>query len=140
MSGEQAPAANAATKNKATRQRSTIGFPYMDLDSAVGLANAIYSHVALGECDDDQLATWSNQSAKASTFRVQVYTARTFGILEGDGGKHKLAELGYDVHDFEGRIDFDLRDAIRDMQVKYAMLPDGHPTAALLDRLGVKVP
>jgi peptidoglycan lytic transglycosylase B len=54
--------------------------------------------------------------------------------------QHKLAELGYDVHDFEGRIDFDLRDAIRDMQVKYAMLPDGHPTAALLDRLGVKVP
>jgi len=54
--------------------------------------------------------------------------------------QHKLAELGYDVHDFEGRIDFDLRDAIREMQVKFAMLPDGHPTAALLDRLGVKVP
>jgi hypothetical protein len=94
MSGEQAPAANAATKNKATRQRSSIGFPYMDLDSAVELANAIHSHVALDECDDDQLAIWSNQSAKASTFRVQVYTARTFGILEGDGAKHKLAELG----------------------------------------------
>jgi hypothetical protein len=94
MSGEQAPEANAATKNKATRQRSTIGFPYMDLNSAVELANAIHSHVGLGECDDDQLAIWSSQSAKASTFRVQVYTARTFGILEGDGGKHKLAELG----------------------------------------------
>jgi membrane-bound lytic murein transglycosylase B len=54
--------------------------------------------------------------------------------------QHKLSDLGYDVHDFEGRIDFDLRDAIREMQVKYAMLPDGHPTVALLDRMGVKVP
>jgi len=54
--------------------------------------------------------------------------------------QRKLAALGYDVHDFEGRIDFDLRDAIREMQVKFGMLPDGHPTAALLDRLGVRVP
>ncbi len=50
----------------------------------------------------------------------------------------KLAELGYPVQDFAGRIDFDLRDAIRDVQVKFAMLPDGHPTAALLDRLGAR--
>jgi membrane-bound lytic murein transglycosylase B len=54
--------------------------------------------------------------------------------------QRKLAELGYDVHDFEGHIDFDLRDAIRATQAKVGMLSDGHPTAALLDRLGVKVP
>jgi membrane-bound lytic murein transglycosylase B len=54
--------------------------------------------------------------------------------------QHKLAELGYDVHDFEGHIDFDLRDAIRATQLKFGMLSDGHPTAALLERLGVKVP
>jgi hypothetical protein len=54
--------------------------------------------------------------------------------------QRKLAGLGYDVHDFEGHIDFDLRDAIREVQVKFGMQPDGHPTAALLDRLGVKAP
>ncbi|MBO0758717.1 MAG: peptidoglycan-binding protein, partial [Bradyrhizobiaceae bacterium] len=54
--------------------------------------------------------------------------------------QHKLAELGYDVHDFEGHIDFDLRDAIRATQLKFGMLSDGHPTAALLERLGVRVP
>jgi lytic murein transglycosylase len=48
----------------------------------------------------------------------------------------RLAALGYAVKDFEGRIDFDLRDAIRDVQAKFGMLPDGHPTAALLRRLG----
>ncbi len=50
----------------------------------------------------------------------------------------KLAALGYAVHDFEGHIDFDLRDNIRAEQKKFGMVPDGNPTAALLERLGVK--
>jgi peptidoglycan lytic transglycosylase B len=49
----------------------------------------------------------------------------------------KLAALGYKVNDFEGHIDFDLRDNIRAEQVKFGMLPDGNPTAALLERLGI---
>lgn len=52
----------------------------------------------------------------------------------------KLSALGYKVNDFEGHIDFDLRDNIRDEQVKLGMLPDGNPTTAFLDRLGVKAP
>ncbi len=48
----------------------------------------------------------------------------------------KLKELGHVVNDLEGRIDFDLRDAIRIEQYKRGMTPDGHPTAALLQRLG----
>jgi len=53
--------------------------------------------------------------------------------------QRRLAELGYKVNDFEGHVDFDLRDNIRDEQVKHGMLPDGHPTEALLDRIGVKM-
>jgi len=52
----------------------------------------------------------------------------------------KLSALGYKVLDFEGHIDFDLRDNIRAEQAKLGMLPDGNPTAVLVDRLGVKVP
>jgi membrane-bound lytic murein transglycosylase B len=51
----------------------------------------------------------------------------------------KLSALGYKVNEFEGHIDFDLRDNIRAEQVKFGMLPDGNPTAAFLDRLGVTV-
>jgi lytic murein transglycosylase len=51
----------------------------------------------------------------------------------------KLSELGYKVRDFEGHIDFDLRDSIRAEQAKLGMLPDGNPTAAFLAKLGVKV-
>ena len=51
--------------------------------------------------------------------------------------QRKLAELGYPVHDFEGHFDFDLRDSIREVQAKFGMHPDGHPTPALLERLGI---
>jgi membrane-bound lytic murein transglycosylase B len=49
--------------------------------------------------------------------------------------QRKLAELGYHVNDFQGRIDFDLRDVIREVQVKFDMVPDGFPTLPLLDKL-----
>jgi lytic murein transglycosylase len=50
----------------------------------------------------------------------------------------KLAALGYKVSDFEGHIDFDLRDNIRAEQAKHGMVPDGNPTLTLLQKLGVK--
>jgi hypothetical protein len=52
----------------------------------------------------------------------------------------KLSELGYKVKDFEGHVDFDLRDNIRSEQAKFGMVPDGNPTSMFLDKLGVKVP
>ncbi|MGB8058051.1 MAG: lytic murein transglycosylase [Pseudolabrys sp.] len=54
--------------------------------------------------------------------------------------QRKLSALGYKVNEFEGHIDFDLRDNIRAEQKKLGMVPDGAPTLLLLDRLGVKVP
>jgi lytic murein transglycosylase len=53
--------------------------------------------------------------------------------------QRKLASLGYAVKDFAGRLDFDQRDAIRDLQVKNGMVPDGHPTPALLEKLGINL-
>src|ERR1700733_11643419 len=52
----------------------------------------------------------------------------------------KLAELGYRMNDLEGHIDFDMRDSIRDVQVKFSMIPDGNPNEALLQALGIKKP
>jgi membrane-bound lytic murein transglycosylase B len=62
---------------------------------------------------------------------------RQLTLAERIGSQQKLAALGYDVHDFQGRFDFDLRDSIRDVQAKFGFLTDGCPTAALLNRLGV---
>src|SRR6202051_1620199 len=52
----------------------------------------------------------------------------------------KLASLGYKVADFDGHFDFDLRDDIRKLQVSHGMSPDGQPSRAFLDRLGLLVP
>lgn len=52
--------------------------------------------------------------------------------------QRKLASLGYKVNEFDGHVDFDLRDNIRAEQKKFGMQVDGNPTAAFLDKLGVK--
>jgi len=51
--------------------------------------------------------------------------------------QRRLAALGYKVTDFDGHFDFDLRDAVRDLQRRYGMIPDGYPSRAFLDRAGV---
>lgn len=42
---------------------------------------------------------------------------------------------GYPVSNTVGQIDFDLRDQIRLLQVRFGLLPDGHPTEIFLERL-----
>jgi peptidoglycan lytic transglycosylase B len=54
--------------------------------------------------------------------------------------QRRLSELGYRIEDFEGHLDFDLRDAVRDQQQKFGMIPDGHPSRAFLSRIGVHPP
>ncbi|ARQ00412.1 hypothetical protein CAK95_15980 [Pseudorhodoplanes sinuspersici] len=49
--------------------------------------------------------------------------------------QRRLADLGYKVNDFQGMMDFDLRDNIRDMQIKFGMVPDGHPGMEFMGRL-----
>ena len=51
--------------------------------------------------------------------------------------QHKMDDLGYPVKDFAGRFDFDQRDSIRVLQARYGFVPDGHPTPALMTRLGL---
>ena len=46
-------------------------------------------------------------------------------------------QLGYKVADFDGHFDFELRDAVRDLQQRFGMIPDGHPSRAFLERVGV---
>jgi len=54
--------------------------------------------------------------------------------------QRRLAGLGFKVADFNGHIDFDLRDDIRQMQRRFGMISDGFPSRALLERIGVHAP
>ena len=46
--------------------------------------------------------------------------------------EHALAALGYKVNDFQGQIDFDLRDNVREIQAGAGLVPDGNPNAEVL--------
>jgi membrane-bound lytic murein transglycosylase B len=54
--------------------------------------------------------------------------------------QHRLAELGYKMADFEGHLDFELRDAVREQERRFGMIPDGHPSRAFLERVGIREP
>ena len=81
------------------RQRSSIAFPYNNLDDATGVAQAIHANVGTGECDDPQLSAWMNLSPKSSGFRMQLSAARMFGLIETSAGRHKLTPLGRQIMD-----------------------------------------
>ena len=50
----------------------------------------------------------------------------------------RLAALGYDQTRFSAHIDFKMRDFVRAEQKKHGLVTDGHPNAALMDKMGVK--
>lgn len=85
----------------AQRQRSTIGFPYSDYESAAAVALAIHGNVGHGTCSATaQLAPWMNQSPKSSSFRTQLAAARLFGLIESENSEsYKLTALGTRVVD-----------------------------------------
>jgi len=98
MAGERM--ANAANANRAKAGdesgRSTIAFPLEDLANAIELARAMHNHAGLVDCEDDQLATWTNQSPNSPGYRAQVEAAQLFGLIDWRRSFHcyRLTELG----------------------------------------------
>src|SRR5579862_3593068 len=88
---------NAGSEESKDREQSTIVFPYMDLDEAVGIAKGI--HGLGGSCETDQLAAHLNQSPKSSGFRVRLATAKIFNLMHYEKGGVRLADLGIKICD-----------------------------------------
>jgi hypothetical protein len=82
------------TKPKQTRQRSTVPFAYIDLETVMEVPIAIHDHVGSGDCDEHQLSAWLKKSQKSSGFRGLWSTARLFGLIEMDDGRFRLSPLG----------------------------------------------
>lgn len=75
------------------RERSTIQFPYNDLDDAVRIAKAVHENAGV-QCTLDQLAAYVKQPITSGGFRVSVSTAAMFGLTENERGVVRLTELG----------------------------------------------
>jgi hypothetical protein len=79
------------------RELSTIAFPYLDLETAIDVAHAIYNRSGLGPCDLDELAAEMKQVVSGA-FRLKTGTARIFGITEREGKSGiKLSDLGRQI-------------------------------------------
>lgn len=90
--------AKAEAEGADSRERSTIQFPYNDLDDAADLAKVIYSNAG-GECTLDQLAGYLGQSMTSGAFRLRVSNAATFGLTENERGEVRLTSLGRRIAD-----------------------------------------
>ncbi len=75
------------------RERSTIEFPYLDLDAAVEIAKGVHE-IGGSSCGWDQLAAHLGQSANGGGFRLRAMTAKTFGLVTYGQGTVTLTELG----------------------------------------------
>jgi hypothetical protein len=83
------------------RERSTIVFPYGDLDEAISIATAIQRNVGTAQCDLDQVAGWMNQTVTSGAFRTKVNSARIFGLVKTGQSKLALTALGHQIVDPE---------------------------------------
>lgn len=82
-----------------TKERSTIAFPYSDLDAAVEVVKGVHNAGGTA-CDMDQLAAQLNMEAKGGGFRMRVNGAQTFGLVQYErGGRIVLTNLGREVID-----------------------------------------
>ncbi len=100
MTGEKVDFEKASADQTADirRERSTIQFPYGDLEDAENIANAIH-HNAGDKCSTEQLAAWLKASPTSGTFRLKLSTASTFGLTENQRGGIALTELGRRILD-----------------------------------------
>jgi hypothetical protein len=81
--------------SKQDRERSSVSFPYMNLDDALGVAVAIQNTTGSSPCQHDQLAAALELSMNSSGYRTRLAAARMFGLIENDrSGSVRLSELG----------------------------------------------
>jgi hypothetical protein len=73
-------------------ERSTIKFPYGDLDDAVDVAQRLHSNYGRS-CSLDQLAAALGQTISGA-FRQKVATASTFGVIQSLRRQVVLTDLG----------------------------------------------
>lgn len=81
------------------RERSKIGFPYVALNDAVDVAQAIFEHGGQ-QGTTDQLAAWlKHETVESGTFKIKILAARMFGLVRSDGDTISLTDLGSQIVD-----------------------------------------
>lgn len=98
MSGEQQQNIKDVATDVTKRERSTIEFPYGDLDDAIEVVTGVHT-VGGQSCTLDQLAAYLKQTASSGAFRLRMSFPRIFGLAETERGTIRLTELGLKIVD-----------------------------------------
>jgi hypothetical protein len=93
------------TKSKAKKQRvkreivrSSIGFPYRDLDAGISVAQMMLGAGGVG-LTGEQLAGVMGLQAGSGNFVMKVATAKIFGLVTTQNGRYELTNLGNEILD-----------------------------------------
>ncbi|MGO9991134.1 MAG: hypothetical protein ACLPTF_01285 [Steroidobacteraceae bacterium] len=90
---------HAPKDEQQSSERSTISFPYTDLDNAVEVVKGVHNAGGTA-CDSDQLAAQLKMEAKGGGFRMRVNGGQTFGLVTYErGGRIALTDLGRQLID-----------------------------------------
>ncbi|MDP9054058.1 MAG: hypothetical protein M3N93_07105 [Acidobacteriota bacterium] len=127
------------------RERSSIQFPYQDLDEAVAIAKGVHEFGGTA-CQLNQLAGQVKQSPTSSMFKLRVSTARIFGFVTNAHGNVTLTPLGVRVCDpqqeqaakVEAFLNVPLYKQVYE-QFKNASLPPNNGLEATMVSFGVAV-
>jgi len=95
---EETPESSGTTETEGVRSRSTIAFPYLDLDDAIEISKGVHT-VGGSTCLWDQLAGHFQQAAQGGGFRLRVQTAKMYGLVTYDRGTVALTPLGSRICD-----------------------------------------
>lgn len=98
---ENGESRTAHAAEEARRERSTIEFPYMDLNAAIEVAKGIFQRCGPGDCQNDELAAQLELSPTSSGFRSRIAAARIFGLINSPRGSESvsLTDLGRRIID-----------------------------------------
>lgn len=143
LPGEGGPGAEGGGTARHERGRSTIGFPYDDLESAITVATEVH-HTYGGQATMSQLAASLGQTVKSGAFRVKVSAARLFGLVTVGRDTATLSELGRRILDpqvaasaaSEAFLNVPLYSALYE-RFKDGTLPDDTGLSAAIAELGV---
>ena len=125
------------------RGKSTIQFPYLDLEDAIAIATGVHT-VGGNSCQMDQLAAHLQQKADAPKFRQKLGTSKMFGLITFGQGTVALTPLGKSICDpqqmtaakAEAFLKIPLYDAVYE-QFKGGNLPPMAGLETAMETLGV---
>lgn len=98
--GNASPAPDAAQPEKATRDQSTIQFPYMDLETAVEMAKVMRDRGGNTLFSKDQLAAAMGHAVTSGAFAAKIHAGRMFGLIDNPTpGRFRVTQLGFGAVD-----------------------------------------